>query len=360
MSSVDVATGGTAGPQPEQPQEQAAAGLEDAAAYLDGEHAEEQSLEDELAYIADHFGFGQVTYNNETPEEAIEGYHVLGQPAINGERVEHSNNILNIVFTELPDYAGGMHAPGHIAYNGGEGVIHTSNVFLDPATFEGYDIETLDGTVSTDQFDNPYSDLDGMDAAFHEIVHGVQDVEKRDSDAEYTVEDDVALLYEHEGQTAFNTDGESYPGGQAFYELFLDELDSEPLETVSPEDAGAALESISEDYFLGVAHVTDANGNQIYDLIIEDRENLENGEYVLPDHIPSTYDIDIEEVDYRELDAEKHGEHLLDVQNVVNDAYRGIGEDGRTDVLPSKYDAVEEFGYEVSASEIPSTPKQSV
>lgn len=254
----------------------------------------------------------------------------------------------NIHFDSMPDYVGGYTETDYQTDESGHVVINSQDIYLNERLLEDEeDEEWYDpffglfggggGSAGIDFYDETQGLLDTF---YHELIHGKQYRDIWQSDEPYTEDEVDALRFLHEGQAAYNADTDSYRDAQSFYEQFLDS-------TEAGLDAADALEDLSEQYRVDVLHMESADGEQIYDFVITDRDDAVSTEelYELAeDAYGMTVDRELSrEIDYREFNAEKLGGHVLRVQDQIQEGYGEVLADAGEDALPAGYNRSVEY-----------------
>ncbi len=234
----------------------------------------------------------------------------------------------NIQFEPMPDHVG-----GYTKMSGTD-----ANIYLNEALLSGDHQQHEDGLLSRllgmggngiDFYDETHGLLDTF---YHELVHGKQYRDIRQSDESYTEQDLDALLFLHEGQASYNADGASYRDAQTFYEELLES---------DGADGADALEDMMEDYRVDVVYMQDGD-KIIYDFVVTDRdEDVSEGEIYELAEDAYGMSIDTEkshEIDYRDMDMDKYMDHVLSVQDEIEEGYDTVREYMGEDALPTTYD----------------------
>lgn len=244
----------------------------------------------------------------------------------------------NLRFESMPGHVGGYTHTDYEVMDDGEIVITANDIYLNEMLLPGEHEESLVPVPALfrDTIDF-YDEAEGLlDTFYHELGHGKQFRDIKETDQLYTEEELDALLPLHEGQTSYNADDASYRDMNEFYEAFLDEVEG-------GESPGDALYDMSEEYRVDVVHLED-DGDGIYDFIVTPRdEDLDERE--LYEMVEDAYGMDVledksYEVDFREYDADKLGEHIIQVQDEIETGYGEVAAEYGSDMLPSGYENV--------------------
>lgn len=205
-----------------------------------------------------------------------------------------------IGYDALPEAVGGVTIPELSPWSDGVGI-------------EGSSIRIAERYE--DRTDEEY-----LGTVLHELVHGKQYEELAGDD--YTQEEMEALLFLHEGQAVFNADGQAYPAGEEFFDEFYDRI--------GHQDPADALDEMSEEYITGIVQLEDDEGAGIYQLVMLDREEANAADIEdAYQQIADQYGMDIDhegsyEIDFREYDTEKLADHIVAVQDELEQRYQEI------------------------------------
>lgn len=231
----------------------------------------------------------------------------------------------NIHFTaDLPQYVGGATTPQYTLDEEGSIVFHSNDILISDAVLP-FDVPSRYETAA-DVMGQELGFEDGaddfVDTLYHELVHGMQYRDIWSAEEPYTEDDLEALRLLHEGQAATNADGASYRDAQQFYDRFLGRVED-------GETPGEALHGLSEDY---VAAVVQLGTDGPYDFVVADRDRFEDVDD-LYEAAATAYGMDVDteasyEIDYREMDADALGEHILRVQDAVDEGYEAVAAAG--------------------------------
>lgn len=238
----------------------------------------------------------------------------------------------NIHFTaDLPQYVQGATTPQYTLDEDGQLVMHSNDILISDTVLP-FDVPSTRDTDRAAVTGRGFADGtdDFVDTLYHELVHGIQYRDIWDAEEPYTDDDLAALRLLHEGQAAANADGASYRDAQQFYEEFMGRV-------AEGEDAGDALRGLSDDYIAAVVEL----GEGTYDFVVADRDTVSRVEE-LYEAAATAYGMDVDvdgsyEVDYRAMDADVLGDHLVRVQDAVEEGHENVAAAGYD--LPTAVDA---------------------
>lgn len=183
--------------------------------------------------------------------------------------------------------------------------------YLNGVTESEYAIE--DDGVEVDDIQIYLDDSADLDSFYHEVAHAVQ---YDDLDGRELCEEDIEILSMlHEGQAAANADQTSYRDAMMVYEEFVSLVDE-------GQTPGEALEEIDETYELFTIESEDSEF-PVQDYLALD-ENVDDVEAYVESVYPDEADITVEEIEYDGFDTDGIADHLIDVQETIDTAYRDI------------------------------------
>jgi hypothetical protein len=242
----------------------------------------------------------------------------------------------NVRFAAMPDHVGGYTHTDYETRPDGEVVMNGNDIYLNEALLPGDHTPEQEPVASLfrDSIDFYDDAIDGLeDTFYHELIHGHQFRDIRDDATPYMEDDLAALLPLHEGQTSYNADDASYRDMNTFYELFLDTV-------ADGESPGDALYKLADEYRIDVVYMDDDEGGA-YDFVVTPRDEDVTDDDIYA-AVEDAYGLDVldelsYEVDYREFDTDKLGEHMIRVQDTVADGYDQVADVYGTDAVPTGY-----------------------
>lgn len=243
----------------------------------------------------------------------------------------------NIRFEDMPDNVGGYTETDYTTDTDGNVTFTGQDIYLNESLLDGGYQQQEDTGLLSALFGQERNNVDFydetaglLDTFYHELIHGKQYRDIRESDDAYTEEEIDALQFLHEGQAAYNADGASYRDAQDFYE-----------ELVGGED----LEEMMDDYRVDMVYLDDGD-EQVYDFVVTDRDDDMSTEEIY-EMAADAYGMDVDteqsrEIDYRWMDTDRVMDHILGVQDDIEQGYEDVIAYAGEDALPSGYERIDQ------------------